>query len=511
MTGLGWRLAALLSGAAIPIAAGGIADAASNNVYLGQTGITNTITITQAGLDNQVGADTTNLLLNQEGRDNIVTVSQTGWWNAVATVAHVLPLDAIYLIPAVGIDQVGDANVMSLIQSNLEAIGYNTIEAVRQAAADGFTTTSNTLSVTQSPNGGDGGAAQHYIGEIVQINPDVGSAANSMVITQTGGGAGVGNFIESVRHEGHGNSIVIEQSSTSNNVSFVRQLGNGNSGTLIQQDGDGNTIWASEQYGVGNQMAVTESGNHNYVWSAVQNNATVAVKGNIMTISLSGDDNGGDGHGGFGRFSTVAGDIGVIQARVAQLGDDNSISYTVGRDATGPSTHNLFGFYQDGTGNQLAGTATGSDNEAATRQVGDGNYVAFTQSGAGNAVAASMDGDSNYAAFDQSGTGNIAHLTMGGTLGSNNNNAPSLAFSATLAGAGLSPGEYRQSGAGNDLELTILNGSSNASATSQTGDHNLITGAVSGTYNQAVVVQDGHGNIAGFSQNGSNNYLIIQQ
>ena len=491
--------------------AGGAAHAASNNVYLGQTGITNTITITQAGLNNQVGANTTNLLLNQEGRDNTVTVSQTGWWNAVATVAHMLPLDAIYLVPAIGIDQTGDANVMSLIQSDLEAIGTNTIEAIRQAAADGFITTSNTLSVAQSPDGGDGGAAQHYIGEIVQINPDVGSAANSMVITQTGGGAGVGNFIESVRQEGHGNSLGIAQSSTSNDISFVRQLGVGNSGTLTQEDGDGNTLWATQQYGNSNQLKVTESGNRNYVWSVLQNNAAVPVKGNIATVSLSGDDNGGDGHGGYGRFSTVAGDIGVIQARVAQLGDDNSISYTVGRGVTGTSTHNLFGFYQDGTGNQLVGTATGSDNEAATRQVGDGNYISFSQSGTGNAIAASMEGGGNYSYFDQFGTGNIAHVTMGGTLGSNNNNAPALAFSAALAGPGLSPGEYRQSGTGNDVELTILNGTSNASATSQTGAQNLITGTISGSYNQAVVVQDGHGNIAGFSQNGSNNYLIIQQ
>jgi hypothetical protein len=291
----------------------------------------------------------------------------------------------------------------------------------------------------------------------------------------------------------------------------VRQLGDNNEQSLTQEDGGGNTIWASQQYGYRNHLSVTESGNRNYVWSVHQNNAATSVAGNVATISLSGDDNGGDGRGGYGRFSTVAGGIGVIQARVAQLGDDNSISYTVGRAAAGASTHNLFGFYQDGTGNQLAGTATGSDNEAAVSQTGDGNYTAFTQAGRGNAVAVSIQGGSNYASFDQSGTDNIAHVTMAGTLGSSNNNAPALAFSAALAGPGLSPGQYRQSGTGNDLELTVMDGTSNASATLQAGVRNSITGTVSGTYNQAVVVQDGSGNIAGFSQNGSNNHLIIQQ
>ena len=488
------------------------AHATSNSVYIGQTGVTNTIDITQAGVSNQVGGEGGGLLLNQQGRDNSVSISQTGFANAVATVAHVLPVGAIYPVAAIGIDQIGSRNLMAIVERNLAPYGSNAIEAIRQYAADGFASVSNRLSVTQTPDGGADAAAEHYVGEIVQINPDAGAAENDITIVQTGGGAGLGNFVESVRHEGHGNAISISQSATSNAISFVRQIGDGNEQTLSQRDGGGNILWASLQYGDRNRLSVTESGNRNHVWSVLQNDAVAPGAGNVATISLSGDDNGGDGRGGLGRFATVAGEIGAVQARVAQLGDGNSLSYTVGgADGAPASARNLFGFVEDGMQNAIAGTVTGIGNEAAVAETGDGNDVAFAQSGEGNALAVRIYGARNHADFEQSGSGNVAHVTFGGPLGTDGTNRPGLSFSAALSAPGLSPGTYRQQGTGNELVLAILSGSSNASATFQAGTGNTIVASVSGAFNQAVVVQRGSGNHAAFSQNGSNNRLIMMQ
>lgn len=496
----------------------GRANAADNNVYLGQTGVTNTINIEQAGLSNQVGANTTTLLLNQDGRENAVDIKQTGYANSVATIAHPLPSNAPYSTVALGINQVGNNNALSIEQSNSVASGTNSVEAVYQAASRDYQTLSNQLTVTQSGAGGSGVADQR-VGEIIQINTQPGNPANTMTISQTGGGAGIGNDVESVGQNGYGNQIGITQSAASNEIGTVRQEGNGNEQTLQQNTGNGNIAGEALQRGDLNRLQAIQSGDSNYLLKISQNNAGVAISGNTARLVIVGDDNGGDGRGGLGRFDAIAADTRVAQATATQIGDDNDLSYTVGADVAGGSSvvqskHNLFGFFQDGSGNGIIGATVGEDNEVAVAQRGDDNDFSFSQNGSANGLAVAIEGDRNRADVGQTGSGNIARIAISGA-GSDSNNGQGLVFGGDLqtaaAAARLVPGRYRQSGSDNSFDLTIADGSSNLSAFLQSGSSNTISGRVSGSANQAVVIQNGSGNIAGFSQAGGNNRLIIQQ
>jgi hypothetical protein len=511
------RGGALIAGTGVLLGLTGLAQADSNEVFIGQTGVTNVISITQTGLSNQVGANTTRLLLNQDGRANRVDIDQTGWANRVATVVHQKPEDAPYPASVAGFNQVGNENTLTVTQKNGDPAGFNTIEAVYQRASRRHESPSNELTVTQT----GGGASEQRVGEVLQINLDVGADPNTVTITQTDGGAGVGNNVDSVRHAGHGNAIAISQSQTSNDIWTVRQTGDDNRQTLAQHNGSGNVVDWAIQFGDRNVAAVTQTGNANYTLAVIQNNAAVRVHGNRAALVLAGDDNGGDKRGGLGRFETVAKDVGPAQATLTQLGDNNGVSYTVAAltedGVTAASGHNLYGFYQDGTGNHVGGITQGNDNEAAVAQRGDGNAVDFEQAGTGNAVAVSMGGDDNRADISQDGTGNIAHLAVGGASSdrSDRNNRPGLSFSGPLLTAaqdnGLKPGRFVQSGQDNRFDLTITSGGDNAHAFLQSGTSNTITGFVSGSFNQAVVIQVGMHNEAGFLQDGHNNHLSIQQ
>jgi hypothetical protein len=503
------RVAAVLVGAGVALASTVAAQAASNNVSLGQTGVTNTITITQTGLGNSVGADDSSLLLNQDGRSNTVDITQTGWTNTVAAVVR-FALTTPYFVPANGINQIGNFNSLLLNQTDTASSGFNTIEAIYQQASDGFAMLSNFIDVVQTGDGGTG-AAQHFIGEIVQINNSPGMAANSVSVTQSGGGAGIGNSIERIRQRGDGNILDVIQAALSNMIGIVSQIGSGNDAVISQATNGGNVVSSVMQTGDLNEVNIAESGIGNYVETLTQDNAGVAISGNTSKITLAGDDNGGDGLGGLGTFATAVRTIGVFQATVLQIGDDNDLSYAVSASSSGSQ----YGFMQDGDGNGIIGNVEGIGNEAGVRQTGDDNNVSFSQKGNVNAVAVTMDGERNRAFIDQTGQGNVVSLSFGSrTTAGSDNNPDGLAFTGGLAATagryGLAPGHFHQAGSLNSASLTV-DGNGNMNATWQEGAANMVSGSVAGLANQVAVVQVGDNNIAGFSQVGNNNQLIIQQ
>ncbi len=491
-------------------ALGGGAYADSNNVYIGQTGVTNTITIAQAGLGNAVGANDTTLLLNQDGRNNTVDISQTGWANTVAAVTR-FALTTPSFVPANGLNQIGNFNSLTLDQTNTVDIGSNTIEAIYQEASLTFAAPSNVIEVTQTSDGGTG-EAEHFIGEIVQINPDTGAAPNQVSVTQSGGGAGIGNSIDRIRQDGDGNIAGITQSAHSNAIGNLSQTGSSNDAVLAQGTGAGNVISDVMQSGSFNQLNISEAGTNNIVETVTQNNDGVAISGNTAKITLAGDDNGGDGLGGVGTFVSVAKDAGVFQATVLQIGDDNDLSYAV----SAASHRNLYGFVQDGDGNGIIGNVDGNDNEAAVRETGDDNVASFSQTGNTNAIAVTMDGERNRVFVDQTGERNVVNVAFGsGSAPSSDNNADGLAFTGVVAAVtdayGLAPGHFHQLGTDNSVALAVTGSGGNMTAAWQEGAGNTITGSVTGSGNQAAVIQAGMDNLAVFSQFGNNNRLIIQQ
>ncbi|WP_316862587.1 hypothetical protein [uncultured Cohaesibacter sp.] len=489
-----------------------------NQVYVGQTGVTNTISIDQYGTSNKVGADETTINVYQDGTSNTLTVNQEGYANeAGATSANgTLGLE--------GIAQIGANNTIDLTQQNSNSAGNNRVGAIYQSAPDNFgSVTSNSLTITQTNTAlnnalGEGdGQSGHSIGEIQQIQTGETSEMNIATIRQYDGASGSegGNVINQLVQNGSGNLADITQQYRGNLINVMRQLGTANEATIIQRAGTDNEINSFLQAGAANRSRIEMTGSRNLLLSAIQNNELVPVAGNIMTLILGGDDNGGDGLGGLGQFVfNVTKDIQVAQAEIKQLGDDNSLNYVT----SGRSFMNQYGFVQDGDGNWLSGTVDGEENETAVSQVGDGNRLNFSQSGEKNALAVLYRGKDNELYTAQTGNENTINISFDGGIApvsrSNQNNDAALGgFSETALAYsnGLTPGQVLQNGNLNLATLAIHTGSFNKFAYSQNGDENEIDAIIEGNSNQSVVVQGSSSNYAYYRQYGNNNQLIILQ
>ncbi|KAB2855104.1 MAG: hypothetical protein F9K43_28750, partial [Bauldia sp.] len=367
-------------------------------------GDTNTITIIQTGIGNSAGANDSTLRINQDGRYNDITIDQLGWANTAG--ATILSQPGA---PA-GINQVGDRNVVEVVQDNLVDFGANAIGAIFQSSLTGLTAVANRLFVEQGSDGGDGSAG-HEIGYVSQVNGADDLGTNVVRIFQSGGVAGIGNAIERLIQQGHANFVETNQSQQGNLIGSGRQIGAGNELVAIQGEGEDNTIRDVAQIGDLNRTRITQSGDRNYVDSVLQNNEGLAISGNRLVAIFAGDDNGGDGLGGAGAFRTaVAEAVGVYQGSFTQIGDDNDIAFTVNG-----GSDNMFGVFQDGDGNgaivtisrAAGGTAPLAErNEVAVFQEGDDNNLSIAIVGDDNVIGATMRGERNRAAFSQEGDGN---------------------------------------------------------------------------------------------------------
>ena len=494
----------------------GSALATDNEVYIGQTGVTNSVSVDQLGEANKVGSNDSSLFVSQDGSNNAVSVTQTGYDNQAGATATAgsLGLQGLY--------QTGDRNSLTISQQSTASTGLNVIGAVSQIAptsvAAGLT---NSLAITQTDqsqlgaSGSGNGDSAHIIGEIRQIR--TGTATNTATISQYDGsaGGGEGNRVQLFEQDGSGNQANIIQQDAANTIGDMRQFGTNNDATITQENGNDNRVNAFQQDGTSNRARIGMSGSRNLVFSLLQNNSLVGVVGNIATVTLGGDDNGGDGMGGLGQFTMdVTKLLQVAQAEIQQLGDENMMNFVT----SGSSTANLYGFVQDGDGNVVSGTVDGEENEVASLQIGDGNRLDFSQIGQLNAIAATSRGDDNVLLLEQNGDENQINVSFDGAISpisrSNQNNDPALGgFSdLVLAHSGtLLPGQIQQTGNQNSVQMTTDNGSFNKFAMSQTGDQNSIDGQIVGDSNQALVIQVGALNHAYFRQIGQYNQLTILQ
>ncbi|PLW77547.1 hypothetical protein [Cohaesibacter celericrescens] len=494
----------------------GSALADDNSVYIGQTGFTNSVSIDQLGESNKIGSDDISIFVSQDGSGNALTVSQTGYTNEAGATSSAGALGLL------GLYQSGDNGVINITQKNTALSGLNIIGAVSQSAPTNVSAaTSNSLTILQTDDALGGttntgnGEGNHVIGEIQQIQ--TGTGANIASISQYDGasGGGGGNRVQLLIQEGSANQATLTQQDSGNTIGDFRQYGTNNQTTAIQRDGTDNVIDSFQQDGEANRALLSMTGSRNVLFSIIQRNALLGVAGNILTVTMGGDDNGGDGMGGLGQFQFAATKLlQVAQAQIQQLGDENHLNFVTSAVAS----TNRFGFVQDGDGNALSGTVDGTENEAAVLQIGDGNRLDFTQSGDKNAIAISYRGDDNVLNVEQSGDENAIEVTFDGAINpitrSNQNNDPALGgfTDLVLAHAGsLMPGVALQSGNLNTAKISISAGNFNKFAFSQTGDQNIINGAVTGNSNQALVVQTNAMNTAYYRQSGNNNQLIILQ
>ncbi|WP_114008831.1 hypothetical protein [Cohaesibacter intestini] len=487
-----------------------------NEVYIGQTGVTNRVAIDQLGEANMVGANDSSLFVLQDGSNNDVAVTQTGYANQAGATgsAGAVGLQGLY--------QTGDSNSLTITQQSTASTGLNVIGAVSQVAPTSLASgPSNSLTITQTDAsilgavGSGNGDSAHTVGEILQIQ--TGTSANIATISQYDGsnGGDTGNRVQILVQDGTDNLATITQQEAANQVGDLRQFGSGNGATVTQEDGTDNRLDTFRQDGTGNRAIVTMTGSRNLVFSLLQNNALMGVVGNLATITLGGDDNGGDGMGGLGQFTNnVTRLLQVAQAELRQLGDENMLNFVT----SGASVANLYGFVQDGDGNVISGTVDGEENEVALLQIGDGNRYDFSQTGNLNATAVSSRGDNNSLFIEQDGNDNIIDVSFDGGVApitrSNQNNDPALGGFSELAlshAGSLEPGDIRQSGDQNSIRIATENSNFNKFATSQNGNQNVIEGEIIGDNNQAVVIQSGDLNYTLLRQTGNYNQAVILQ
>lgn len=482
-----------------------------NEVYIGQTGETNTIRIDQRGNFNTVGGAEAGLPLTQDGLVNRIEIDQTGFGNSVADNNRDGARLSLGFVQT-GTAQIGNRNVIEIVQeTQLLALARTAIEAIIQSASRLFDRRSpwesNRLYLRQfSPNAPGG---SQTVGQVAQTNTSdeaFNGVTNLVSIIQQGDSTGVGNTVTTALQEGAGNDLLVEQSESGNSVDTSRQVGVSNQAQISQLAGIGNTVLAVDQIGSSNELRLTQHGSQNYIAGVYQNNEGVAISGNMVSLTLTGSDNGGDGTGGIGEFSLVPAGFVLFQSMISQNGDDNSLAYVTAAGAEG----NLFGFEQDGDGNGVTGFVTGSDNETAVRQTGDDNNLVFKQDGDQNAQGASFEGERNRAELEQTGSRNMVTLAVVG----NGNNGPAAGFTGESLAASiiaeLPAGVIRQIGALNSFNLVLI-GDLNAFAALQRGDENEISGFIDGTGNQAFVTQLGDKDAANFRQIGNGNILRMRQ
>ncbi|MCA0922087.1 hypothetical protein [Pseudooceanicola nanhaiensis] len=158
----------------------------------------------------------------------------------------------------------------------------------------------------------------------------------------------------------------------------------------------------------------------------------------------------------------------------------------------------------------------------ATR-FGAASVIAFTLATTAGGAFAGPEAENNFVGLTISGLENtlvIEQTYTAGTVTAPNsiqvdivgdNNGGGAAWpSGALIETGLTPGSLFQSGAGNDIAISVT-GHGNLFAVRQVGYANSVAGQITGTGNAAAITQGGTGNHVSFSQTGQNNTIVVSQ
>jgi hypothetical protein len=399
----------------------------------------------------------------------------------------------------------GDGNDLDIMQSgNGNEIGMS-----------GFVQTSgnqnsNKADITQSSN-------NNKVGRVLQTTGGFGGgfqSGNDLTILQEGGNNNAVNEVYQTRIGKYGNiaDVTMTGAGGRNTIDVISQYTQGNSGenritATISGRNNGNGFLSGNAWTSG-------AGSNDLI----QGKLSFSAQGeNSIDLQISGDRN----QFGVTQYGTKN-DVGTLsisgnsnQLGIVQDGISNLVTVA---DISG--NYNNIGIKQLGNDNYTLALVNQNANDVYLEQIGNLNEISYEADGNRNDATITMLGDENFVDAEQRfGNANYMDVEINGS--NNNNLSPAMNFTGDAltarnvgdadTGQVFGKGRLWQHGTDNSLILTVSS-DSNLFATLQRGDHNAIVGKVSGgSYNMAVVYQNGNGNAANFTQVGSNNNVGILQ
>jgi hypothetical protein len=353
------------------------------------------------------------IVANSQSARNSVVISQVG------TVGYALG-QAIKLV-----EQNGSYNTLKLHQSvnnNLvskasqrgagntgeivQAGGQNTVALLSQdVKLSLFGGNSAYISLTGDRNG-TGATGRVTQNGAAAFSTDSGLYSHEAFSGTAGAGANIVTSVEQAKivQEGGSNEVSYIVSGNRNLFGF-RQVGDENSaiGTVsgdghqlaVLQQGNRNDL-SFGQSGANNSAGISIVGNDNHL-NVQQSQSGVALRGNVVTASITGNDNG---KGAFGTSSSqfaLANSNGLLSGDIFQSGDGNSVSLNTS------SGLNKFAFKQsEGNGNTITANVLGGiSNSSVGVQKGSDNTATMIQNGIGNATLFHQVGGSNTVIIQQ--------------------------------------------------------------------------------------------------------------
>lgn len=400
--------ATFATAAALALLAGAGALASDNVSHLSQNGDLNAALIDQsAGDGNHAGA--AGLAVRQNGRQNRLGFEQSGDGNEIGAEGG-------------GFLQQSNRNTATITQSSNDNKVIEVLQTGMTSGIGGEALRRNTLSITQQ--GGNGNVVETVVQTRTRPALDIfgltdGLRGNEATIVQDGTGNRVGLLSQTGRSNdaylsfdgnrndarsiqsgagndahvdvtGSWNFIRIEQESlvlgnaatiriVDGNANFARVSQAGSNEALITIEGNANAV-SLDQSG-SNEAAVSVEGHFNFVA------ASQAGVGNSIDVTVRGHGNNAPWLGGFsdGAHRSFAQQAGIAPGDIVQQGLFNSVDYDLGG---GPlsSNNNRFAFSQEGLGNRISGSTTGSNNQAVVVQSGMHNFTSFVQVGNANII-----------------------------------------------------------------------------------------------------------------------------
>jgi hypothetical protein len=442
----------LVSASALSLAAASSAFADSNKVYLDQTGVDETATVTQSNNGNTVGtaldpfaqgngvhagSSGNSLTITQTGNDNSVSKDSPGFQQGAGNTANISQAGYQSDVelqqtgtgngtPAAGWGWTNDPSVYNGISQDYSASGskitltqngsYNVFD-LGQGGAD------NKTFVTQD---GDSVGFAFVRQAVAVLTPPIDDSGlifpmygsdNTASVSQTGGPA---NYAVAVQGAGNGNNLTINQNGDYLGAN-IWQIGNGNYAASYQT-GNHNVI------GVSSTILVVPATDTPFVQTG-SHNGLAAFQGGSDNL-LNGYQYGSDNQILSGQYGTGSSAV-IHQDNSSSWGSDNTVVNVQGsnsqlvatqtnsdgyiynnQDGYALATITQNGYHDSSTGNQFGGPSSGLQNTATVSQGGSYDVAFYSQSGSSNTVGVTQTGGHDVSSTLQTGSGNSATVTQ---------------------------------------------------------------------------------------------------
>jgi len=450
-----------------------------------QTGVFDSLTLTQSGDDNTIGLDGQGLLqfgtASTDGTAaNSAIIIQNSNGNSIGE-----------LVQTTGAVHASTANILTVTQDDRDDNVIGSIQQVTESNAAGNfadivqTGTHNRLDVLSqhsTSNEGINRVIFNASGDYNGADHGLSTSAGTLAIVARSTGAQASHIIQDSDGSGGANNDAQLFITGHYNGYGITQLGTDNSvGSIIT--------------GLDNSFASYQHGEHNQITS-----------GNI-----AGDDND-MGLRQFGTANAMAANLQWSSSfNEVGIGEDGD---TDTADLTAKGNHGVYGIGQIGRGHSATLAINGNSNIVIAIQANDGHLA-----DAGNTLVVSVTGDGNNALVDntpQNFSGPALTVAAAAAIPGSLLLAPdaSLMVGPGIGDAPLIPGMLVQWGDGNSMTITVgaaTPSNGNAFAALQKGNGNILTASINGNSNQLAVLQIGNSNSAASEIDGSGNIVAISQ